>query len=587
MIWAGIFAIAVNYSHLSKAEAVRQTYYETLEHQCQVANVSNRIGGSSGPSPSDDPSGRNRLPDAKTSAPTPATHPASPLDALRRESRSSETDTTTNARRATFRATRSPESAFIPVSYSARSNAVIAQSLDSSNIDIALYHDTSSRFDECAVIEVRSQGAYTAQPAQLSKVIVDAVNAYGLHPGNGFAVINGNSSISEKPGALKSAVNDALASLGYRELRASAVRMPHPITHDETDGLHVKGAAPLAPDTTRTVNKPRTVMHGHQMLWKKLPDILFAAHGQLPKGQAGDEFHVPRDTYLVRGATHADGHVMSAHEILYRVVSSGDYRHGQELAFYAEPRGSLTQEHIDRLAEDIADVAQVPLTHIRDARAQRSPGPPGAAFEVVADSYARSITPESDLRRPSTNGLGVLENFGKEKVAFKGAAVDSQWGEPVVVTIQRTPNGSSFIRSPDQIIEAKRQIQALGYPVERIRRADDIFGRPAWIAEGQAVIFDSKSNYREGSMQSPTLNEQTLAHLRYIRTLAAKSGNELVDAQIGIRRDGAAVLRDTGLASLTGVHGSGRGVDALLDTVEAETRLSIAQRGETSPKNES
>ncbi|WP_153135071.1 hypothetical protein [Paraburkholderia agricolaris] len=470
---------------------------------------------------------------------------------------------------------------FIPVSYSARSHAVIAQSLDGSNVDIAVYRDESSQAGGCAAIEIRSEGGYAVEHAQLSRVIVDAVNAYGLHPGNGFVLINGDSSISHTPAALERAVGDALASLGYRELRARAMRFPHPITGDMTGGIQVEGTAPPALDVAQAVDSPRTVLHCHQTLWRKSPDILFAAHGRLPKGQAGEAFHVPLDAYFVRGAIHADGHVMSAHEIVYRVVSSGAYRYGQQLAFLAEPDGAFSQEHIDRLAEDIADVTQVPLTHIRDEHAKRSPGPPGAAFEVVAENYARSITPEPDLRRPSSSGLGVLENFGREKVAFKGQALDPLWGEPVVVTIQRTPNGSSFIRSPDQIVEAKRRIQALGYPVERIRRTGNIFGCPAWIAEEQALIFDSKSNYRAGSKQSPVLNAQTLEHLQYIRALAAESGNELVDAQIGIRRDGAAVLRDTGLASLTGVHGSGRGVDALLDVVEAETRLGIAKRDET------
>ncbi|MFL9866935.1 hypothetical protein PQR67_22390 [Paraburkholderia fungorum] len=500
---------------------------------------------------------------------------------------------------ATFRAARPPQSAetpsvsafprrpgqgslpFIPVSYSASANAVIAQSLDGSNVDIAVYHDASSRVDGCAVIEIRSEGAYAAGRAALSKVIVDAVNAYDLHPGNGFVLVNGGPSISRTPDALEGAVSEALASLGYSELRARAARYPRPVTRDVTDGVQVEGTPPRALDAAQAVDGPRTVLHGHRSLWRKRPDILFAPHGRLVGGQAGEAFHVPLDAYFVRGAIHADGHAMSAHEIVYRVVSSGAYRYGQPLAFYAEPEGTLSREHIDRLAEDLADVTQVPLMHIRDVRAKRSPGPPGAALEVIGEGYARSITPESDLRRPSSTGLGVLENFGREKVAFKGTAIDPLWGEPVVVTIQRTPNGSSFIRSPDQIVEAKRRVQALGYPVERIRRTGDIFGRPAWIAEEQALIFDSKSNHHAGSKESPVLNAQTLAHLQYIRALAAESGNELVDAQMGIRRDGTAVLRDTGLASLTGVHGSGRGVDALLDTVETEVRLSIAKRGET------
>jgi hypothetical protein len=470
---------------------------------------------------------------------------------------------------------------FIPVSYSTSSNAVIAQSLDGSNVDIAVYHDASSRVDGCAVLEIRSEGAYAAGRAPLTKVIVDAVNAYGLHPGNGFVLVNGGPSVSKMPVALEGAVSEALASLGYCELRARAARFPRPVTRDMTDGVQVEGTPPRALDAAQAVDGPGTVLHGQRSLWRKPPDILFAPHGRLPKGQAGEALYVPLDAYFVRGAIHADGHAMSAHEIVYRVVSSGAYRYGQPLAFYAEPDGKLSEEHIDRLAEDLADVAQVPLMHIRDVQAQRSPGPPGAAFEVIAGSYAHSIKPESGLRRPSSNGLGVLENFGREKVAFKGTAIDPLWGEPVVVTIQRTPNGSSFIRSPDQIVEAKRRIQALGYPVERIRRTGNIFGRPAWIAEEQALVFDSKSNHRPGSKESPVLNARTLAHLQYIRALANESGNELVDVQMGIRRDGAAVLRDTGLASLTGVHGSGRGVDALLDTVETETRLGIAKRGET------
>ncbi|RKF43950.1 hypothetical protein [Paraburkholderia fungorum] len=537
-----------------------------------------------------------RQPDGGSRPSTPPSMPAE-LEALRefRAAGGSRGD----ASAATFRAARSPQSAenppvsalsrrsgygplpFIPVSYSIRSNTVIAQSLDGSNVDIAVYHDASNRIDGCAVLEIRSEGAYAAGRAPLTKVIVDAVNAYGLHPGNGFVLINDRPSISQTPDALEGAVGEALASLGYRELQARAVRFPRPVTRDMIDGVQVAGTPPRGLDAAQAADGPRTLLHGHQSLWRKPPDILFAPHGRLPRGQAGEAFHVPLDAYFVRGAIHADGHVMSAHEIVYRVVSSGAYRYGQPLAFYAEPDGALSQEHIDRLVEDLADVTQVPLMHIREVRAKRSPGPPGAAFEVIAGGYGRSITPESDLRRPSSHGLGVLENFGREKVAFKGAAIDRLWGEPVVVTIQRTPNGSSFIRSPDQIVEAKRRIQALGYPVERIRRTGNIFGRPAWIAEEQAVIFDSKSNHRPGSKESPVLNAQTLAHLQYIRALAAESGDELVDVQMGIRRDGAAVLRDTGLASLTGVHGSGRGVDALLDTVETETRLGIAKRGET------
>jgi len=274
---------------------------------------------------------------------------------------------------------------------------------------------------------------------------------------------------------------------------------------------------------------------------------------------------------------------MTAHEIVYRLVSSGGYTQGQPLAFYAEAKGLLTEEHIDRLAEQIADITQVPVTHIRNPQAARSPGPLGSALEVIEDHYARSIEPEPDLRHSAPNGLGVLQGFGKEKVAFKSSAADPVWGGPVTVTIQRTPNGSSFIRPPDQIVNAKRGIQALGYPTERIRRTGDVFGRPAWIGEEHVVIFDSKSNHRPGSNLNSCLNETTLAHLRHMRELAAKTGNELVDAQIGIRPDGTPVLRDTGLVGLTGVHGSGRGLDELLDIVEAETRLSIAMRDGTPP----
>lgn len=558
--------------------------------------MSERIGGSDSTSPTEKTTAGTppHQPEGGSRPSAPPSMPAE-LEALR-ESRAAGA-ARSDVSFATFRAARSPQPAetpsvsarsqrsahdslpFIPVSYSVNSHAVIAQSLDGSNVDIAVYHDVSSRVDGCAVIEIRSEGGYAAGRAPLSKVIVDAVNAYGLHPGNGFVLINSNPSISKTPDALEGAVGEALASLGYRELQARVARFPQPVTHNMTDGVQVKGISPRELDAVQAVDGPRNLLHGHRSLWRKPPDILFAPHGRLPKGQAGEAFHVPLDAYFVRGAVHADGHAMSAHEIVYRVVSSGAYRYGQPLAFYAEPDRTLSQEHIDRLAEDLADVTQVPLMHIRDVEAKRSPGPPGAAFEVVAENYARSITPGPDLRHPSSSGLGVLENFGREKVAFKGQALDPLWGEPVVVTIQRTPNGSSFIRSPDQIVEARRRIQALGYPVERIRRTGNIFGCPAWIAEEQALIFDSKSNHREGSKQSPVLNAQTLEHLQYIRALAARSGNELVDAQMGVRRDGTAVLRDTGLASLTGVHGSGRGVDALLDTVETETRLSIEKRG--------
>jgi hypothetical protein len=455
---------------------------------------------------------------------------------------------------------------------------VIAQSLDSSNVDVAIYRDTTVWFDGCAVLEITSQGAYEVPPSQLARLISDMVRAYGLHPGSGFALINTNPSLPAMPDAIAKGARDALASLGYTELRERTVRLPDPITHNESDGILLQGIVPPGLEAVNATPEPPNVLHCGRLLVPRQPDILFAASGALAAGQAAQAFHIPRNAYLARGAIRPDGHIMTAHEIVYRIVSSGGYTQGQPLGFYAEAKGLLTQEHIDRLAEQIADIAQVPVTHICNPQATRSPGPLGSALEVIEDQYARSIEPEPDLRHSSPTGLGVLQGFGKEKVAFKSTAADPVWGGPVTVTIQRTPNGSSFIRPPDQIGNATRGIQALGYPTERIRRTSDIFGRPAWVGEEHAVIFDSKSNHRPGSKLSPCLNETTLAHLHYMRELAAKTGNELVDAQIGIRPDGIPVLRDTGLVGLTGVHGSGRGLNELLDIVEAETRLNIAQR---------